>query len=108
MSKVVVVSIDKIDVPESPRHPDTIEAPFQVLKASIQELGLRNPLTVMQKRRTGLLWFLKERRYLLLNGHLRLRAIKELGNTTVPCDVMSYREAKDRMMLTTIRLKHGN
>lgn len=51
---------------------------YQQIKASIQEVGLIEPLSVIRPD------IFKEE-YLLLDGHMRVLVLKELGETTAPC-----------------------
>jgi hypothetical protein len=59
---------------------------FQQIKTSVREIGLVEPL-VIARDRNGLA------RYLLLDGHLRLEALKDLGQTDAPCLVSTDDEA---------------
>jgi hypothetical protein len=53
---------------------------FQQVKASIEEVGLIEPLTISTVDR-------KSGQHLLLDGHVRLTALKELGETQALCIV---------------------
>lgn len=56
-------------------------AKFQVILSSIRELGIIEPLVVYPERsRNG-----KSGYYLLLDGHLRLEALKQLGGSEAIC-----------------------
>ena len=73
---------------------------FAQLRVSIQEVGLIEPLTVMPAQKgSGL--------HLLLDGHARLIALKELGHETAPClvakDDESYTYNKRINRLSTIQ-----
>ncbi|HFE9908583.1 TPA: plasmid partitioning protein RepB C-terminal domain-containing protein [Acinetobacter baumannii] len=50
---------------------------FLQIKSSIQEIGLIEPLSVSPSDTAGM--------YILLDGHLRLAALTELGHTNLPC-----------------------
>src|SRR6266700_1036301 len=55
---------------------------FRTIKAAIKEVGMIEPLVVYpQNRGSG--------KYLLLDGHLRLFALKELGHTEAECIIAS-------------------
>jgi ParB-like chromosome segregation protein Spo0J len=59
---------------------------YQTIRASIKEVGLVEPLVVHpQKGGPGT--------YLLLDGHLRLFALKELGETEVDCIIATDDES---------------
>lgn len=51
---------------------------FQQIKASIQEVGLIEPLSVARPD-------IFKDEYLLLDGHMRVLVLKELGETEAPC-----------------------
>lgn len=51
---------------------------YQQIKASIQEVGLIEPLSVAKPD-------IYKDEFLLLDGHLRVLALKELGETEAPC-----------------------
>lgn len=51
---------------------------YQQIKASIQEVGLIEPLSVARPD-------IYKDEFLLLDGHLRVLALKELGETEAPC-----------------------
>ena len=59
---------------------------YQCIKASIQELGLIEPLVVYPQDRDGTT-------YMLLDGHSRLEVLKEIGEATAPCLVSHDDEA---------------
>lgn len=58
---------------------------FQQIKSSIEEIGIIEPLSVSSKQ--------KSNHYLLLDGHVRLIVLKELGYTEAPCLVAKDDEA---------------
>ena len=59
---------------------------YQAILASIREVGLVEPLAVHpQKVAPG--------KYLLLDGHLRLLALKELGETAADCIIATDDES---------------
>ena len=51
---------------------------YKQIKASIEEVGLIEPLSLAPKQK-------KLDHYLLLDGHIRIMVLKELGCTEVPC-----------------------
>ena len=51
---------------------------YRTILASIKEVGLVEPLMVFPQKNSG-------GKYLLLDGHLRLFALKELGETETDC-----------------------
>jgi hypothetical protein len=60
---------------------------YNQLLSSVREVGIIEPLVVFpQDGKAG-------SRYLLLDGHLRLEALKDLGETWVPCIVSTDDEA---------------
>lgn len=59
---------------------------YQCIKASIQELGLIEPLVVYPQDREGT-------SYMLLDGHSRLEVLKEISEPTAPCLVSHDDEA---------------
>lgn len=59
---------------------------FKQIRSSIEEVGLIEPLSVMPAdKRTG--------QHILLDGHMRLIALRELGHTNVPCLVSTDDES---------------
>lgn len=50
---------------------------FKQIKSSIAEIGVIEPLTISPKQKTD--------HYLLLDGHVRLIALKDLGHKEAPC-----------------------
>ena len=56
------------------------------IAASIKEIGLVEPLAVSRDRTNP-------GKYLLLDGHLRLEALKDMGVTEVPCLMSTDDEA---------------
>jgi len=76
--KPVLVDFDKLLLCKTltPTLQDTYK--FRQVKASIEEVGLIEPLTISSvDRKTG--------QHLLLDGHIRLMALKELGETQALC-----------------------
>lgn len=59
---------------------------FRQIRESIAEIGLIEPLAVTSVGR-------KSGQHVVLDGHLRLQAMKELGHTEVPCLVSTDDEA---------------
>jgi len=67
-----------------PIHERTVrKASFQRLRASIQAVGLIEPLVV----------YLEDGKFLILDGFLRYRACTEIGVKTVPCLVLPTKDA---------------
>jgi ParB-like chromosome segregation protein Spo0J len=60
-------------------------AKYQKVVSSIREIGVIEPLAVFPQNGTG--------KYLLLDGHLRFEALKELGHTHAPCLISTDDEA---------------
>ena len=60
-------------------------AKYQKVMSSVRELGVIEPLAVFPQNDTG--------KYLLLDGHLRFEALKELGHTHAPCLISTDDEA---------------
>ena len=59
---------------------------YRQISASVREVGIIEPLVVVpQNGKTG--------RYLLLDGHMRLAALKELGHAEVRCLIATDDEA---------------
>jgi hypothetical protein len=78
--KPILVRLDNLLLSKVllPSLPDTSK--FRQVKASIEEIGLIEPLTVSAvDRKTG--------QHLLLDGHIRLTALKDLGESHALCIV---------------------
>lgn len=88
MRKVMMIAIARIDVPEK-RIRTFDERKMVPLVTSIQERGLQSPILVMPTEKDGI------RRYRLVAGHNRLRAMAKLGKTVIPAFIVkSPAEAK--------------
>jgi len=59
---------------------------FQQILAAIREVGIIEPPVVCRNKQSG-------KKYILLDGHLRLAALKELGETQVTCLISTDDEA---------------
>jgi ParB-like chromosome segregation protein Spo0J len=59
---------------------------YQTIRASIKEVGLVEPLVVHRQKGIA-------EAYLLLDGHLRYFALKELGETEADCIMPKYLSA---------------
>lgn len=97
---VRIVPVDRIDVdPNQPRDEvDETSPDFQDFVASINNDGLIQALTVE---------FLPEHnRYLLIAGERRLRAVRKLGWTEVPCSIKEQVKSSDRLALQLIENIH--
>ena len=76
----VIVPVRKI------RNPDKTIRRYQTIVASVKELGLIEPLMVFpQKNKSGY--------YLLMDGHLRYNALKDLGIDEADCIVCHQDES---------------
>lgn len=86
LPKPLSISLDKI-LPS--RHlPEAVEAShkFKQVRASIQEIGLIEPLSVAaMEKDSGM--------HMLLDGHVRLVALRDLGHAEAPCLVATDDEA---------------
>jgi len=77
---VAIWPVRKIDNPRKTIHR------YQAILNSIREVGLIEPLMIFpQKREKG--------NYLLMDGHLRYHALKELGETEVDCLIANEDES---------------
>ncbi len=77
-----VITPDITNIEDNPHQPRSSmdEEAYQVLKASIEEYGLQQPIGVLQ---------LNPMRFRLVYGSRRLRAMRELGNATIPSRVVA-------------------
>lgn len=74
----IVLPLDRILPVRSVKDPDKSVSRYQSIVSSIREIGVIEPLMVHpQKENSGL--------YLLMDGHLRLHALRELGIPEVEC-----------------------
>ena len=73
------LALDRL-LPSRPLPKDlTATRKYEQIKASMQEIGLIEPLSVTAAdRRSGL--------HMVLDGHLRLHAARELGYVRIPAD----------------------
>jgi RepB plasmid partitioning protein/ParB-like nuclease domain len=75
-TNIVMLPLTSI-VPQKPDAPDLVRSTiFKQILASIREIGLIEPLVVYPQEGNG---------FLLLDGHLRLEALKILGRKEVNC-----------------------
>lgn len=75
--EVVTVPLDKL-LPSRKLTPGVKETPrYKVIASSMRQVGLVELLVVYPSEKDG--------RYVVLDGHLRLEVIKELGWTEVTC-----------------------
>lgn len=71
---------------------------YRAILASIRAIGLVEPLMVYPNKGT-------KGSYLLLDGHMRLKALQEIGHTTAPClistsdDAFTYNDKVSRLSL---------
>ena len=80
-SETILVPVEAI-LPTRIVDKDTLRSvKFQTILASIRELGVIEPLAVYPEKSTQR----KERQYILLDGHLRFEALKQLGSQEVKC-----------------------
>lgn len=78
--KKVRLSLDAILPVRKIKNPHSTISRYQTIVASIKEIGLVEPLMVFsQKKQPG--------NYLIVDGHLRYHALKELGITEADCIV---------------------
>jgi ParB/RepB/Spo0J family partition protein len=78
--KKISLSLDVILPIRKIKNPDKTIRRYQTILASIKEIGLVEPLMVYpQKKQPG--------HYLIVDGHLRYHALKELGKTEADCIV---------------------
>ena len=95
--KVEQIAIGSIA--ENTNNPRSAIGPVDDLKASIGEHGLIQPIAV---RRTG------PRNYEVIAGSRRLRACRELGMETVPCQVIDVDEARAYELATAENIVREN
>lgn len=95
--KVEQIAIGSIA--ENTNNPRSAIGPVDDLKASIGEHGLIQPIAV---RRTG------PRNYEVIAGSRRLRACRELGMDTVPCQVIDVDEARAYELATAENIVREN
>src|SRR6516225_1047391 len=84
MKKIRVPLADVLPVRQI-KEPHNIKR-YRTIRASIKEVGLIEPLAVFPQRASP-------GKYLLLEGHLRLIALKELGETEADCIVATEDES---------------
>ncbi|WP_158279352.1 ParB/RepB/Spo0J family partition protein [Azospirillum humicireducens] len=77
-----IITPDIGNIEDNPHQPRSVmdEEAFEILKASIAEYGLQQPIGVLQ---------INPMRFRLVYGSRRLRAMRELGNGTIPCRVVA-------------------
>ena len=97
------VPVDKILQSRKTPTGVTISRKYMSIRSSIQEIGLIEPLTVSPAESIN-------NQYILLDGHIRLIALKELGYSEVPClvaiDDESYTYNNRINHLSTIQEHH--
>lgn len=76
--ETLVVPVDHILASRKMPVGITASRKFEQIRASIEEVGLIEPLSVSPVKKNS-------DHYLLLDGHIRLLALKELGRTEAPC-----------------------
>ncbi|RMX09105.1 chromosome partitioning protein ParB [Allofranklinella schreckenbergeri] len=74
----VTLSLDQIWPSRKPAESLHASRKFKQIVASMQAVGLIEPLSVSQPDKAG-------GQYVLLDGHLRLLALKQLGHVDAPC-----------------------
>ena len=79
LSLAVIVPVRQVKDPEETVHR------YKPIRASIKEVGLVEPLLVHPHRRG-------DGTYRLLDGHLRLCVLKELGQTEADCVIANNNE----------------
>ncbi len=86
LPKPMMVPIDNVLPSRKPPIRLLETKKYRMVVTSIREIGLIEPLAVSAvDRKTG--------QHVLLDGHIRLLALKELGNTEVPCLVATDDES---------------
>jgi ParB-like chromosome segregation protein Spo0J len=80
LSLALIFPVRQVKDPEKTVHR------YNTIRASIKEVGLVEPL-VVHPQKGG------EGKYLLLDGHLRLVALKELGETEADCVIANDDES---------------
>jgi ParB-like chromosome segregation protein Spo0J len=94
--KIVHLQLDRLLPSRDSRPSDNSFGKFQSVLASVRELGLVEPIAV--HRCKG-----KSEQFIVLDGHLRLRALKELGIETARClvatedDMFTYNDKANRL-----------
>lgn len=83
----VVVPIDRILPMKRVNADANKNAAFRRVKSSIQEVGLIEPLIVYRQKGS------RPQMYSLLDGHLRLEALRQLNHESVPCLVSTDDES---------------
>lgn len=71
---------------ENPLNKLSTDINLDVLKSSIEKYGILHPLTIYADAKVG--------GYVLLSGHKRFRAAKELGYKEVPCNIVPKPESE--------------
>ena len=84
--EMLSLSLDQILFSRKPPSGLTSTFKFRQIRSSIEEVGLIEPLTVIPTQE-------KSSQHLLLDGHIRVIALRELGYTEVPCLVAKDDEA---------------
>jgi RepB plasmid partitioning protein/ParB-like nuclease domain len=74
----IVLPLEKILPVRTIKDPDKIVSRYQSIVASIREIGVIEPLMVYPQKDSGGC-------YLLMDGHLRLHALREIGIPEVEC-----------------------
>jgi hypothetical protein len=82
----IVLSLDRILPIRIVKDPEKKIVRYAGIRSSIREIGVVEPLMVYPQNENGEL-------YLLMDGHLRLHALKELGITEVECLVSTDDES---------------
>lgn len=77
-----IITPDIANIEDNPHQPRSVmdESAYRTLKESIAEYGLQQPIGVLQ---------INPMRFRLVYGSRRLRAMRELGNATIPCRVVA-------------------
>ena len=97
--------LDGVTLPLTAIHPirqvkptDAAFGKYRILLASVREVGVIEPLMVYPQRGV-------RDAYLLMDGHMRLKALKELGKTEAFCliakddDPFTYNDKVNRLSL---------
>ena len=91
-----------------PENSNRMPPPLQEkLRRHIERTGLYEPLVVRPLSAPAATGDGEARRYQILNGHHRARALGELGHTHARCDVWEVDDAEARLLLATLNRLEG-
>lgn len=84
--ETIELNIDQVTPLKTPSKGNLESRKFKQIIASIREIGIIEPLVVFKQ-------FSKSNQYILLDGHMRLEALKNIGKTTAMCLISKDDEA---------------